>query len=102
MRRLLEITRMGEHPGIDFTRLATDIFEVDGPSGSHYCIVADPQGSSLRVLQEILPRARLPKALVKSLVHRLLFSINWLHASCNAIHTGNIQCCAPFDILLIQ
>ncbi|PGH11330.1 hypothetical protein AJ79_04946 [Helicocarpus griseus UAMH5409] len=38
-------------------------------------------------LQETFPDAKLPKLLVRSLVHRLFFSINWLHATCNTIHT---------------
>lgn len=77
-----------DHPGLDFTRLAQDIFEIDGPSGPHYCIVTKPQGPSLRVLQETLPNAVLPKLLVKSLIHQLLFSVNWFHATCGVIHTG--------------
>lgn len=77
-----------DHPGLDFTRLAQDIFEIGGPSGPHYCIVTKPQGPSLRVLQETLPNAILPKLLVKSLIQRLLFSVNWFHATCGVIHTG--------------
>ena len=77
-----------DHPGLDFTRLASDVFEIDGPSGRHYCIAAKPQGTNLRTLQETLVNAILPKGLVKSLIHRLLFSVNWLHATCGVVHTG--------------
>ncbi|QMW42280.1 hypothetical protein G4B11_005604 [Aspergillus flavus] len=48
-----------DHPGLDFTRLARDIFEIDGPSGSHYCIAFKPQGNSVRTLQETFPNAQL-------------------------------------------
>ncbi|EXJ83982.1 CMGC/SRPK protein kinase [Capronia epimyces CBS 606.96] len=76
-----------DHPGLDFTRLALDIFEIDGPHGRPCCIATKPQGSSLRALQEILPDAILPRMMVKSLVHRLWFSVNWLHATCGVVHT---------------
>lgn len=88
LRRLTKFAQLFDHPGLDFTRLAHDIFEVDGPSGRHYCIAAKPQGPSLRTLQETLPHAILPKLLVKSLIHRLFFAVNWLHAICGVIHTG--------------
>lgn len=79
-----------DHPGLDFTRLAQDIFEIDGPSGRHYCIASKPQGNSVRVLQEMFPNATLPKLLVKSLVHRLFFSLIWFHGICGVVHTGKL------------
>lgn len=88
LRHLEAVAQQDDHPGIDFTRLAQDIFEIEGPNGRHYCIASKPQGSSLRALQEAFPNAILPKALVKSLTHRLWFSVNWLHANCGVIHTG--------------
>ncbi|KAI1944785.1 hypothetical protein LOZ62_004063, partial [Ophidiomyces ophidiicola] len=76
-----------DHPGVEYTRLAREIFEIDGPTGSHYCIATQPQGPSLRALQEKFPNAKLPKLLVRSLVHRIIFSINFLHVTCGVIHT---------------
>ncbi|EEQ30224.1 protein kinase domain-containing protein [Microsporum canis CBS 113480] len=76
-------------PGVGFTRLADDIFEIDGTStyGRHYCIASKPQGQSIRTLQETFPNAILPKLLVKSIIHRLWFSVNWFHSTCGVIHT---------------
>ena len=92
LRRLSEFAREADdHPGIDFTRLARDIFEIDGPYGRHYCIVTKPQGGSLRTLQETFADAIFPRMLVKSLVHRLWFSVNWLHATCGVVHTGMLS-----------
>lgn len=87
-------------PGVGFTRLADDIFEIDMDSlyGRHYCIASKPQGQSIRVLQETFPNGILPK-LVKSIVHRLWFSVNWFHSTCGVIHTGRLKCDAgPFCI----
>lgn len=80
-----------DHPGLDFTRLARDISEIDGPSGSHYCIAFKPQGNSVRTLQETFPNAQLRKHLVKSIIHRLFFAVNWLHATCSVAHTGMLN-----------
>ena len=77
-----------DHPGLGFTRLAQDTFQIDTLTGSHHCIVTKLQGASIRTLQEVLPNAKLPKLLVKSLIHRLFVSVNWLHATCGLIHTG--------------
>ena len=91
LQRLGKFAQEADHPGLDFTRLAIDVFEIDGTSGRHYCIATKPQGSSLRTLQETFADAVLPKILVKSLIHRLLFSVNWLHATCGVVHTGMLN-----------
>lgn len=46
---------------------------------------------SVRNVQEACDDGILPKLLVKSLVHRLLFSVNWLRATCGVVHTGSIH-----------
>lgn len=84
-----------DHPGLDFTRLSYDIFQLVSRSGCHYCIASKPQGNSVRTLQETFPNRRLPKLLVKSLIHRLYFSVNWLHATCGVAHTGT-----PWNVYL--
>ncbi|CAI7660131.1 unnamed protein product [Penicillium glandicola] len=76
-----------DHPGLDFTRLARDIFETESLAGRHHCITYKPQGNSVRALEETFPNAMIPKTLVKSLIHRLFFSMNWLHATCGVAHT---------------
>ncbi|KAJ5731820.1 protein kinase [Penicillium malachiteum] len=87
MLRRLEQFANEDHPGLDFTRLARDIFEIESLGGFHYCIAFQPQGNSVRTLQETFPNAKIPKFLVKCLIHRLFFSVNWLHATCGVAHT---------------
>ncbi|RDW70454.1 uncharacterized protein DSM5745_07965 [Aspergillus mulundensis] len=87
LQRMQKLAETKNNPGRFFTRLATDIFELHTSSGRHYCIASKPQGHSLRLLQETFPNGKVPKLLVKSLISRLFFAINWLHASCNLIHT---------------
>ncbi|KLJ11663.1 hypothetical protein EMPG_09662 [Blastomyces silverae] len=98
LERLKNCAAAEESPGLFFTRLADDIFEMNGPSGGrHYCFASKPQAGSLRVLQETFPDAKVPKLLVRSLIHRLFFSVNWLHANCNTIHT--VQDITPQNVL---
>lgn len=101
LQLLGSLAQEADHPGLDFTRLALDIFEIDGPSGRHYCIATKPQGGSLRTLQGAFPNAILPKGLVKSLTHRLWFSVNWLHATCGVVHTGMAKSAFVFSPLLM-
>lgn len=99
LRCLNEFAKV-DHPGLDFTRLARDIFETDSNLFSghrHYCIAFKPQGNSVRTLQETFPNAMLPKLLVRSVIHHLFFSVNWLHATCGAAHTGKL-----LDVCLSQ
>ncbi|KAE8365640.1 hypothetical protein BDV27DRAFT_144298 [Aspergillus caelatus] len=77
LQRMKKFAEAASHPGLCFTRLASDIFELHTSFGRHCCILS--------------PNAMLPKLLVRSLMHRLFFAINWLHATCNLIHTGLVR-----------
>ncbi|KAK3072464.1 hypothetical protein LTR53_006750 [Teratosphaeriaceae sp. CCFEE 6253] len=76
-----------DHPGLNFIRLADDIFQIDGPAGKYYSVASKPQGVSIRALQATYPNAVLPKLLVKSLIFRLLAAVNFLHAQAGITHT---------------
>ncbi|KAJ5953482.1 kinase-like protein [Penicillium verhagenii] len=62
LRRLKQFADK-DHPGLDFTRLARDIFETESLAGRHHCIAYKPQGNSVRTLQEVFPNAMIPKTL---------------------------------------
>ncbi|KAK3113767.1 hypothetical protein LTR53_008600 [Teratosphaeriaceae sp. CCFEE 6253] len=89
LRHLEEMAKedTDDHPGLDFTRLADEIFQIEGPAEQHYCMASKPQGVSIRALQDTYPNAILPKLLVKSLIFRLLAAVNFLHAQAGVIHT---------------
>ncbi|EFR05429.1 CMGC/CLK protein kinase [Nannizzia gypsea CBS 118893] len=86
------------NPALKFIRLADEILEIDNPAtgGHHYCIVSQPQGNSVRTLQEEFPGGILPRLLVKSIVHQLFFGLNWLHACGRVVHTDIL----PQNILM--
>ncbi|EEP82159.1 predicted protein [Uncinocarpus reesii 1704] len=95
LRRMGKIAEI-DHPGLDFTRLANDIFQISRSSGRHYCIVCKPQGPTAFDLQQLFSEAKMPKVMVKGLIHYLLFSLNWLHVNCGVAHTD----ISPKNILL--
>ncbi|WEW60885.1 hypothetical protein PRK78_006373 [Emydomyces testavorans] len=63
---------------VKFARFADDIFEVDDLTGRHYCMTFKPHPCSVRTLQKVFPDAALPKLLIRSTVHRVLFGLNFL------------------------
>lgn len=77
-----------DHPGSDFVRRAEDIFEVEGPTGSHQCIVTKPQGCTSWTLQNMCPDGKVPVEVVKDFVHRMIAAANFLHLDCGVIHTS--------------
>lgn len=77
-----------EHPGSSYARFAKEIFEVEGPTGRHSCIVSTPQGCSLWALQSMFPEGKVPAEVVLYVVQRLLGCVNWLFCDCDIIHTG--------------
>ncbi|KKZ61113.1 hypothetical protein EMCG_04258 [[Emmonsia] crescens] len=99
LRRLSKFADEADHPGLDFTHLAQDIFETDSNPLSghrHYCISFKPQGNSVRTLQKSYIDAKLPKILVKALIQHLFYSVNWLHGTCGVAHTD----ISPQNILM--
>ncbi|KAE8417852.1 hypothetical protein BDV36DRAFT_255589 [Aspergillus pseudocaelatus] len=55
LQRMKKFAEAASHPGLCFTRLASDIFELHTSFGRHCCIVSKPQGHSLRTLQIAFP-----------------------------------------------
>jgi hypothetical protein len=88
LHRLAQKASETDHFGVRFTRLARDVFEIEGPAGRHSCMVMEPQGNNVRALQDLLPSPMLPPVMVRSLVTGVLLALNWLHVDCNVIHTG--------------
>ncbi|GAM91389.1 hypothetical protein ANO11243_094390 [Dothideomycetidae sp. 11243] len=76
-----------ELAGYFFTRFADDVFLVQSAFGDHYCFASEAHAPSVRSLQGIFPDRKMPKSLVKSLIHRVLFALNFLHLDCNVVHT---------------
>ncbi|CAK1361676.1 unnamed protein product [Cercospora beticola] len=87
LKHLQDFARSVVHPGTDFVRMASDVFEIETKTGKHTCIVSKPHGCSLRKVQEYIAPGALLKSIIKPNLHRLILALNFLHATCDVIHT---------------
>lgn len=75
------------HPGQSLIRELYDSFGLQGPGGTHRCLVLQPMNMTLLEMMRMNPRPfDLP--LLKMTVRRLLLSLDFLHAEADVIHTG--------------
>ncbi|OJD15379.1 hypothetical protein AJ78_04349 [Emergomyces pasteurianus Ep9510] len=56
---------------------------------------ASRSNSRWTTMQETFRHEQLPKLLMRFFVHRLFFSVNWLHATCGVVHTD----ISPMNVL---
>lgn len=76
-----------EHPGRRGVRTALDSFPLNGPHGTHTCLVYEPQGMTFTELREYLPENRLAKRMLQTSVQVLLIAMDYLHKN-SVVHTG--------------
>ncbi|KAG8723062.1 hypothetical protein FRC09_004895 [Ceratobasidium sp. 395] len=86
------------HPGSRHVLEYHDTFEFDGPSGQHRCVVTEALGPSVSFLRKHGGDGdlRLPLSLVKAIVKSVLLALDYIHESCNIVHTD----LKPDNILL--
>ncbi|BAE58832.1 unnamed protein product [Aspergillus oryzae RIB40] len=74
------------HPGQSLIRELYDSFDLQGPDGTHRCLVLQPMHMTLLEMRGLNPRPfNLP--LLKMTVMRLLLALDFLHAEAEVIHT---------------
>ncbi|OOF98231.1 hypothetical protein ASPCADRAFT_395032 [Aspergillus carbonarius ITEM 5010] len=74
------------HPGQLLIRDLYDSFDLEGPGGTHRCLVLQPMNMTLLDMMRINPRPfDLP--LLKMTVKRLLLALDFLHAEAGVTHT---------------
>lgn len=77
------------HRGRSIIRTLLDSFEVNGPEGSHLCLVYPPMREPLSMYQRRFDDRKMPLALIKVYIHALLMGLEYLHKECRIVHTGN-------------
>ncbi|KAJ9213209.1 hypothetical protein DTO166G4_5202 [Paecilomyces variotii] len=73
------------HPGQSLIRELYDSFDLQGPGGTHWCLILQPMNMTLLEMMRMNPRPfDLP--LLKMTVKRLLLALDFLHVEAEVIH----------------
>ncbi|OAA67875.1 protein kinase domain protein [Niveomyces insectorum RCEF 264] len=81
------LTANSAHEGFGFVRTPIDEFNLQGPKGTHLCLVYHPMRETLLRFQRRLPRQRLAMPIFKPYMYLLLQALDYLHSECQLIHT---------------
>ncbi|SMR48047.1 unnamed protein product [Zymoseptoria tritici ST99CH_3D1] len=84
-----------DHPGLARLCVVVDNFKVQGPSGTHQCLVFDPLGVTYTQLRARLPGKVLEKRLLQQSLLLVLLGLDVLHKA-GVVHTD----ISPNNILL--
>ena len=80
------------HPGYSYIQHLLDHFTIEGPNGTHVCLVLERLRDSVDMLwrDEDGVRRLLPTDFVRNIARDVLMALTYLHEECRLIHTGNI------------
>lgn len=79
---------VAEHPGKARLRVALDTFQIQGPHGSHQCLVFAPLGLTYTKFRTLFPNNALNKDLLQQSLLMILLGLDFLH-QVGVVHTGN-------------
>lgn len=68
-------------------RTMRETFQVLGKKGPHQCLIHDPLGLTASQIQEGFG-GKIPRSMLKAMVHYLLLGLEFLHAEAHIVHTG--------------
>ncbi|UKJ89846.1 serine/threonine protein kinase [Theileria orientalis] len=78
-----------------------DYFKVDGPNGTHICVVFEAMGPNILTLIRLYQFQGIPMDLVKKITTHVLLGLDYLHRVCKIIHTDlkpeNILVTSPLN-----
>ncbi|KEQ94221.1 hypothetical protein AUEXF2481DRAFT_47411 [Aureobasidium subglaciale EXF-2481] len=84
-----------DHPGLERIRVAFDDFKVEGPSGSHQCLIHTPLGMNYTEFRNRMPGQALSTELLQQSLLMVLLGLDLLHQA-GVVHTD----ISPNNILL--
>ena len=79
------------HEGRKHVRKMYDSFELQGPHGTHICLVHEPLGISLGELKELTPDGLFSPELIRQSLRCILTGLQFLHKEVRVIHTGKLS-----------
>lgn len=77
-----------KHPGRSAIRGMIESFDVQGPDGSHRCLVHPPLFESVLTFLRRNPVEKLPAIVLAVVLRHLFLGLDFLHKDCRVIHTG--------------
>lgn len=86
-----DLTHSGRMYGLDLL----DSFSHLGPHGTHICMVFEPMHQDLATLSRRSHDRKIPLVIVKEIAKQMLLALDYLHTSCNIVHTGRNRSAAP-------
>lgn len=78
------------HRGRSIIRTLLDSFEIQGPEGSHPCLVYPPMREPMSMYQQRFDDGKMPLPLIKTYIRALLTGLDYLHKNCRTVHTGKL------------
>lgn len=76
------------HPGRMHGLELLDSFSHLGPHGTHICMVFEPMHQDLSILSRRSHNRKIPLVIVKEIAKQILSALDYLHTSCNIVHTS--------------
>lgn len=60
-------------------RICQEAFEIEGPDGSHLCLVYEPMREPLWIFQRRFVEQKFPLSIAKAFLYNLLAGLDYLH-----------------------
>ena len=79
------------YEGRKYVRKMYDSFELQGPYGTHICLVHQPLGISLGELKGLTPDGLFSPELIRQTLRCILTGLQFLHKEVRVIHTGKLS-----------
>ncbi|KAI2085833.1 hypothetical protein LOZ36_003756 [Ophidiomyces ophidiicola] len=79
-------SQKANHDGKNLYRKLYDSFEIQGPNGTHVCLVHEPLGLSLYQVLDILPTRTLTLEMLKPPLRNIIVALDFLHRA-KVVHT---------------
>jgi serine/threonine protein kinase len=73
-----------------YVRKMYDSLELQGPHGTHICLVHQPLGISLGELKALTPEGLFSPELIRETLRCILTGLQFLHKEVRVIHTGKL------------
>ena len=75
-------------PGSRSIRQLLDSFEIQGPDGTHTCLVHEALGMNLEELRDFVPDGVFEPDLIRQTLRDMLRAMYFLHNEAHVVHTG--------------